>query len=138
MDKNLNLQQIQDLLNALDSDENVNEDIFPDASSDLSDAESEISDHNTESEEEAESISENEDSSDSDAQSRNSNAFYGRNRYKWSKVPPSRSRVPAHNIIIHLPGLRGPAQAKNEISPLEAWSSLFTEDIIDLILQHSR
>ncbi|CAG5053554.1 unnamed protein product [Parnassius apollo] len=53
MDKNLSLQQIQDLLNDLDSDENVNEDIFPDASSDLSDAESEISDHNTESEEEA-------------------------------------------------------------------------------------
>ncbi|CAK1583894.1 unnamed protein product [Parnassius mnemosyne] len=137
MDKNLNPQQIQDLLNDLDCDENVNEDIFPDASSDLSDAESEISDHNTESEEEAENISENEDSSDIDEQSRNSNSFYGRNRYKWSKVPPSRSRVPAHNIIIHLPGLRGPALVKNEISPLEAWSCIFTEDMIELILQHT-
>lgn len=137
MDKNLNPEQIEHLLNDLEPQETEAEVIYPELSSDLSDAESEISDHDTESEEETESNSENEDTRNNDQQDRNSNAFNGRNRYKWSKVPPSQSRVPAHNIIIHLPGLKGPARTKTEMSPLEAWSCLFTEDMIDLILEHT-
>lgn len=39
-------------------------------------------------------------------------AYYGKNRYKWSACAPIRNvRTPKHNIISHLPGLKG--QAKN-------------------------
>ncbi|XP_045448241.1 piggyBac transposable element-derived protein 1-like [Melitaea cinxia] len=137
MNKNLDSQQIERLLNDFELDESENDTIFPEILSDLSDAEDEVSVHDTESDESADSTLENEEIENIEQQNREANAFYGKNRYKWAKAPPSQSRVRAHNIILHLPGLRGPAQAKNKMTPLDAWQCLFTDDILDLILEHT-
>ncbi|GBP88134.1 hypothetical protein EVAR_65541_1 [Eumeta japonica] len=60
--------------------------------------------------------------------------FYGKNRFKWSKTPPHPSRTRQHNIIEERTGLKGPALSKNEMSPVETWELLLTDDIIQLII----
>lgn len=134
MSKYLTPEQIDILLNEELTDESENEETFQEQLSDLSDAEAEISDHETESEEEAASDAENNSLDETD---RSSNAFYGKNRYKWGKTPPSRSRVRAHNIIVNLPGLKGLARSKNEMTPLEAWSCLFTDAMVDFVIEYT-
>ncbi|KAG5885021.1 hypothetical protein JTB14_027128 [Gonioctena quinquepunctata] len=47
---------------------------------------------------------------------------------------PSRTRQ--HNII-HLPGTRGPMLQNKPSTPLEAWTLLVTENILDLIVDHT-
>ncbi|KAK9716820.1 Transposase IS4 [Popillia japonica] len=67
-----------------------------------------------------------------------SSYFYGKNRFKWAKNPPRRDgRTPAHNIVTHLPGLKGPARLANPQSPLQAWKLLFTDEILEIILDHT-
>ncbi|CAH1957471.1 unnamed protein product [Acanthoscelides obtectus] len=99
---------------------------------DLSDGPNDHSDHDTESEIEHSSEAEEE----FDQELTSGNCYYGRNRYKWSKTPPAPSRV-RHNNIIHLPGTRGPALKNKPNTPLDAWSLLFTQNIIDLIVEHT-
>ncbi|GBP31255.1 hypothetical protein EVAR_21535_1 [Eumeta japonica] len=97
---------------------------------DISDCESIHSEHNSASE-----IEESDDSSDAEsAEDTSSNSFYGKNRFKWSKTPPHPSRTRQHNIIEERTGLKGPALSKNEMSPVETWELLLTDDIIQLII----
>ncbi|GBP74651.1 hypothetical protein EVAR_51576_1 [Eumeta japonica] len=42
-----------------------------------------------------------------------------------------------HNIIEERTGLKGPALSKNEMSPVETWELLLTDDIIQLIVQYT-
>ncbi|CAH2105066.1 unnamed protein product [Euphydryas editha] len=80
--------------------------------------EDEVSVHDTKSDESADSTLENVEIENTEQHNREANSFYGKNRYKWAKTPPSQSRVRAHNIILHLPGLRGLAREKNKMTPL--------------------
>ncbi|XP_056639357.1 uncharacterized protein LOC130446872 [Diorhabda sublineata] len=68
------------------------------------------------------------------AEDTTSNSLYGKNRFKWSKTPP---RIRQHNIIEERVGLKGPALSKNEMSPIETWELLLTDDIIQLIVQYT-
>ena len=43
-------------------------------------------------------------------QKRDHQAFYGKDRTKWSKIPKTRGRTTAKNIVVTLPGLKGPDQ----------------------------
>nr|CAH7731631.1 unnamed protein product [Callosobruchus chinensis] len=116
-----------------------------DPDSDLSDAESEHTDHDTESEQEfsdGDNIQDNSDetlSGDGDVsneEASSSSDFYGESRYKWSRNPPTRDRrTPAHNIVTHLPGLKGPAELTNPTTPLQAWQLLFTDKILEPIFE---
>nr|CAI5845241.1 unnamed protein product [Callosobruchus analis] len=116
-----------------------------DSDSDLSDAESEHTDHDTDSEQEfsdGDNIQDNLDdamSGDvSNQETSSSSYFYGKSRYKWSRDPPTRDRrTPAHNIVTHLPGLRGSARLTNPTTPLQAWQLLFTDEILEVILKHT-
>ncbi|GBP27827.1 hypothetical protein EVAR_94231_1 [Eumeta japonica] len=47
------------------------------------------------------------------------------------------SRTRQHNIIEERTGLKGPALSKNEMSPVETWELLLTDDIIQLIVQYT-
>lgn len=60
--------------------------------------------------------------------------FYGKNRYKWSSVEPSRaSRVRSHNIV----------NVQQQVSLTEftcyedLWKLFFTEDMIEKIIRHT-
>ncbi|GBP41062.1 hypothetical protein EVAR_32883_1 [Eumeta japonica] len=87
MDKNLTPQQIEDLLNKIDSVESENKEIIPEQISDLIDMEIEASDHDTESEEELGDDSKNDSLDNADQRpDSNFNAFYGKNRYQWGKI----------------------------------------------------
>jgi hypothetical protein len=65
----------------------------------------------------------------------------GKEKFKWSKIPPHRrSRTPAHNIIpcVHLPGNIGPAKAiGNKCTEVQAWEFIITDDIINEIVVHT-
>ena len=100
---------------------------------DLSDAERKHSDHLTDSEVEGEDNDEQMDIDNDDLPS----YVYGRNRYKWGKTPPGPSKTRKSNIVLHLPGIKGPALNASPKTPLEAWSLLFTDDILEEILEHT-
>lgn len=59
---------------------------------------------------------------------------YGKNRYKWSKRAPTRGRTRRHNIITHLPGLKGPAKNLQNKNPVNYWSLLITDEMISTIV----
>ncbi|KAJ8870977.1 hypothetical protein PR048_027279 [Dryococelus australis] len=84
--------------------------------SQVSDASTENSVHQTDSEISV-SSSENEDesSTDNDLQfRRNKRVLLGRNNYNWSKIHPATSRMRAHNLVTKLSGLAGDATGYNE------------------------
>lgn len=63
----------------------------------------------------------------------------GKEKFKWSKQPPerSRTRTPAENIIprMHLPGIIGPAKnLGNTCSEHQAWELIITNDMINEIV----
>ncbi|KAJ8972604.1 hypothetical protein NQ314_000095 [Rhamnusium bicolor] len=107
-----------------------------------------FSDHDSESEVEAdpnEDSEEVEDLTDSTSENNTTSAssrtlqphrgWYGKDRTKWSKEAPSGRKTLSHNIITVLPGLNGPARQNRPTSPLEAWKLLFTDDMIQIIVQ---
>lgn len=119
---------------------------FGESSDDLSDNESEHSVHDSDSEIELEILDEieeggnvgDENASDCEVVGQTGNYYYGKNRYKWAKNAPQKSvRRPAHNLVMHLPGLKGRAQVTNPSTPYEAWQLLFIEDILTIILEHT-
>ncbi|CAG5026430.1 unnamed protein product [Parnassius apollo] len=55
-----------------------------------------------------------------DAQPSSGTYYRGKNKIKWSKNPPSSSRIRSHNIISHLPDIVGPAREKHNMSPIES------------------
>lgn len=108
------------------------------------------SDHDTESEQELdedtdeenleqpetddESSSETEDQDEEQPTTQHEKAyFYGKNRFKWSKVEPTRNvRVSAHNII-RLPHSR--LNAEDVDNPISSFHRLFTAEMYQLIIK---
>lgn len=134
MPRFLTQAQLEEIVNNLseisDNEEIVNNEI-QESDSDLSDAEVIIeSDIESESDNEAELESEDEGES-----SREGQYFYGKNRYKWSKVPPSSSRTRSENFVLHLPWLKGLAATNSPSSAYESWSLLITDHILDIIVE---
>lgn len=55
---------------------------------------------------------------------------------KWRKTKPvTNVRTRAHNIISHLPGVKG--SAKEAKSPLDCWKSQITNDMLELIVTNT-
>lgn len=78
------------------------------------------------------------DPSDEDAELNfGNNYWYGKDKTKWSKEAPGRTRTLAHNIVTVLPGLKGELRQNPPRTPLDAWETLFTNDILELIAQHT-
>ncbi|CAG5039922.1 unnamed protein product [Parnassius apollo] len=57
----------------------------------------------------------------------------GKNRYKWSKNPPSSSRV----IITQCLGLAGEAREKMNMTETESWQLLIPDDLIEIVCLHT-
>lgn len=66
-------------------------------------------------------------------------SYYGKNRYKWCCEPATKNvRTPKHNIISHLPGLKGPAKSLHDTAaPLDVWKCIFTQDMADEVILHT-
>jgi len=76
-------------------------------------------------------------SENANQQQRNHQAFYGKDRTKWSQNAPVKRRTPVKNICTVLPGLKGPAKQNPPSTPLEAWRLLFSDGMIDQLLRHT-
>uniref|UniRef100_A0A6P7H164 Uncharacterized protein LOC114344834 n=1 Tax=Diabrotica virgifera virgifera TaxID=50390 RepID=A0A6P7H164_DIAVI len=76
-------------------------------------------------------------SSEEDDPEETRNYFYGRNRYKWSKNPPTsnRGRPSQKNIVLELPGLRPAAKIVDSADPLQVWKLLFSDNICNIFLR---
>ncbi|UYV83115.1 hypothetical protein LAZ67_22002256 [Cordylochernes scorpioides] len=61
-----------------------------------------------------------------------SNCFIGKNGYKWNKNHAIIGRTRSHNIITHLPGLKGPAKPKPNCG-IDIFNLFFTAVIIKQI-----
>lgn len=110
-----------------------------DTGSEFSDVPSEHSDHNTDSEQEYENDvnSNDQESAEENGESSGINYYYGKNKFKWAKIPPAPSRTRRHNIVSHLPGVIGKARAKNPTTPLQAWECLIDEEILQTVLDRT-
>lgn len=86
--------------------------------------------------EEAGSSEETSDEESVNQTSRKSKFFRGRNRFKWSKVPPSIvGKTRQHNITMHLPGPRREAKdLGNKPQPIEIWQLFFSDLMIQRII----
>lgn len=116
---------------------------YNETNSDISDSEDEqdtwiASDHETASEQEidsSEDVSDVEDmESDGSLDQANNERryFYGKNRFKWSKIEPARNvRTPQHNII-RIPIAR--VQIDDIQNPLCFFNKLFSQDMYDLVI----
>ncbi|KAK9685631.1 hypothetical protein QE152_g37893 [Popillia japonica] len=62
--------------------------------------------------------------------------YYGKNRNKWSKVPPATSSIPSSNIISHLPEPIGEDRTKNPKIPMGTLD-LLLDDILSTILERT-
>nr|XP_022910280.1 uncharacterized protein LOC111421369 [Onthophagus taurus] len=118
---------------------------FNEAESDVSDVD-DSSQHDMESEHDSASEFEVSEGSDDEVARRGekvsnetAKSYYGKNRFKWSSQPLiQRSRTQKHNIVSHLPGLRGEAKAiGNSATPLQVWTCLLTNDILSEILKYT-
>lgn len=59
--------------------------------------------------------------------------YYGKNRYKWSKMPPNaRVRTLQHNIITHACGSK--LTGEDAKDPLSIWHKLFDEEMLQQVL----
>lgn len=77
-------------------------------------------------------ITESED--DEDTTEPGTKYFYGKNRYKWAAAEPTRNvRTPAHNLL-KLPGNKN---ASSKIVPLEAWQTIFSQDMLDTVVRYT-
>lgn len=96
-------------------------------------------DYNSEHDTESELDISSEESDQSVSNERNQKALYGRNRYMWSAEEPKRNvRTPAHNIIVHLPGLKVKAlRIGHSCTPLQIWECIFSEDMLVEVVTHT-
>ncbi|KAK9737933.1 Transposase IS4 [Popillia japonica] len=64
--------------------------------------------------------------------------YYGRNPFKWVSEPlTQRSRTPRHNIVTHLPGLRGEARnIGNSATAIQIWKCLLSDNILEQVLKY--
>lgn len=61
--------------------------------------------------------------------------WHGKDKTIWSKQEPTRSRTTSENIIKILPGLAGEARQNPPKNALEAWNLLFTDNMIQIIVE---
>ena len=55
---------------------------------------------------------------------------------KWKTIPPRQnSRTRIHNIVTHLPGVK--SATKHATTPIEAWETFFTEEMLQLIVEYT-
>ncbi|CAH2092513.1 unnamed protein product [Euphydryas editha] len=95
-------------------------------------------DHDSNTELELESDDDNNASSDDNIPlSQLLQCYTGKNGFQWSKMPPPSSRTRAHNLVTNLPGIKGPAIVKNNLSPLECWELLFSKEIMEKIVAYT-
>lgn len=72
--------------------------------------------------------------SESDDAGRQKN-YYGRNRFKWSVVEPSRNvRTPAHNKL-KIPSLRADLRGKTCMEPIDVWSLIFSDEMVNNVVR---
>ncbi|KAK4887344.1 hypothetical protein RN001_003615 [Aquatica leii] len=61
--------------------------------------------------------------------------FYGKNKFKWKSEPDTpRRKTPKHNIIMHLPGLRGPAMQSTTATSALIWSYFLDDDMLTTVV----
>lgn len=62
--------------------------------------------------------------------------YFGKNRFKWCSISPDTNvRTRSHNIIVHLPGVIGPAKLLGKsCTELASWTCIFTNNILDEVL----
>ncbi|GBP02352.1 PiggyBac transposable element-derived protein 4 [Eumeta japonica] len=66
--------------------------------------------------------------------------YFSSNRFRWSSVPNvTRSRTPQHNIVLQTPGVKPAFRSilNNSTIPLDIWSFLFTNEMLDKIILHT-
>lgn len=64
----------------------------------------------------------------------NSNYYYGKNRFKWSSIPPSRNvRAQSHNIL-RLPFVRPVATQNGTLDILESFQLIFDTEMMETVL----
>lgn len=98
--------------------------------------ESDIASEDEVEEREEDSETEQEDEGESEEDNEGIEEFFlGKDKTtKWAQKPPSAfRRARSHNIIMHLPGVKG--NAKNASTVLQCWESLFDSEILELIVK---
>lgn len=126
----LNTKDVEELQKLMfeDTDEELEEDFEDEVDTD---GEDEIETRQESSE------TEEDDNEDVDNIEEDAEYFVGKDKEtRWSKNPPSqRVRSRSHNLIRKLPGVVG--AAKSARTPLECWSCLFSDDILNIIVQYT-
>lgn len=57
------------------------------------------------------------------------------NRTKWNlERPPSNVRKRSHNIVTHLPGVKG--NGKNAKTVMQCWKAFFTDQIPTIVVEN--
>ncbi|KAJ4437242.1 hypothetical protein ANN_17377 [Periplaneta americana] len=93
------------------------------------------SEHNTDTEQEQEAES-SDDDCDDNAPLSQFTTYKGKDGTSWGKnVPPRNVKTRACNIVTHLPDCKG--QARQAKLPLETWSCLIDDNIIDDIVKYT-
>lgn len=75
------------------------------------------------------------DESDTDSQLQDGDIITGKSGFKWGTQEPPKTKTVARNIVVKVPGVSG--NARNISSELEAWQVLFTQDMIDKIVNYT-
>lgn len=67
---------------------------------------------------------------------RTNKTLYGKNCYKWTTIAPeTKERHSIESLVTHLPAGRGAAATVT--SPMEAWSLLMSDDVLNVIVTHT-
>lgn len=62
------------------------------------------------------------------------NYYYGKNRHKWARIPPSRnSRTPSHNIL-RIPSVANAVFENGPLSSLETFLLIFNGEMINIVI----
>ncbi|GBP24911.1 hypothetical protein EVAR_12575_1 [Eumeta japonica] len=126
MEKFLSDEQIANMLDRWDSEDDLDLAAPTNFESEYEDSASEYNSHRSDTEMELDSHDESNASSDDEGSLSHLASYTGKNGFKWSKTPPPASRTRAHNLIRHLPGIKGPALSNDNLNPLECWKVIFT------------
>lgn len=125
-------KDVEEVINLLvaDDDDPTMEDEFGEESDVASDDEVEERGENSETEQDDETDLDDENSGDI-------HFFLGKDKIsKWNQNPPLRSaRRGPHNIITHLPGVKG--NARNASTAVDIWNNIFTDEILNIIVTYT-
>lgn len=122
------IEEIKKLLEEDDVDPTLNEDLGEE--SDVA-SEDEVAERDIDSETEQEGETDDED------ENVDTPFFLGNDKQtKWNQNPTRANvRRPPHNIITHLPGVKGNARACK--TAIDCWHNLFTDEMLELIVKYT-